>query len=144
MIPPLILAWSQNGTETALLVLAGYVLINGSVQNFIQPRMMGKGLGISPVVVFISLFIWAYLLGGVGAILAVPLTMIVMAVLASFPNTRWIAILMSVPTDKKDKDSDDGERKQAQDKLKHTWAGVKHVFKSGDDKVQNISSDSAS
>ena len=137
MIPPLILAWAQNGPETAILVLAGYVLINGSVQNFIQPRMMGQGLGISPVVVFISLFIWGFLLGGVGAILAVPLTMILMAVLHSFPNTRWIAILMSTPRRQKNGDGGrDSARQEATDKLRHTWSSVKHVFSGNDDAQQ--------
>jgi len=98
LIPPVIIAYTTLGLETAVIVFLGYVLINGSVQNFIQPRMMGQGLGISPVVVFISLFVWGWLLGGVGAILAVPLTMIIMAVLQNFDNTRWIAVLMSTPT----------------------------------------------
>ncbi len=122
MIPPLILAWTTNGLQSAIIVFLGFVLINGSVQNFVQPRMMGQGLGISPVVVFISLIFWGFLLGGVGAILAVPLTMIVMAVLSAFPDTRWIAILMSVPR----KEQDGGERKQAHADLKLTWGRLKH------------------
>ena len=69
--------------------------------------MMGQGLGISPVVVFISLFVWGWLLGGVGAILAVPLTMIIMSVLDSFDNTRWIATLMSVTPEHKSEDHQD-------------------------------------
>ena len=139
MIPPLILAWTQYGLNTAIWVFVGYVLINGSVQNFIQPRMMGKGLGIGAVVVFLSLFFWGFLLGGIGAILAVPLTMIVMAVLNSFPNTRWIAVLMSAPRSEKDDDDGDGDggaRKQAQDKLKHTWHSVKHHLSGKDDDTQ--------
>ena len=130
MIPPLALAWSQNGPETALIVLGGYVLINGSVQNFVQPHMMGQGLGISPVVIFISLFVWGWLLGGVGAILAVPLTMLIMSVLNSFDNTRWIATLMSVAPDQKSGDSTD-----AHDKLHNTWEGVKHLFTPNDDEA---------
>jgi AI-2 transport protein TqsA len=122
MIPPVILAWTTIGPQSAAIVFAGFVLINGSVQNFVQPRMMGQGLGISPVVVFISLIFWGFLLGGVGAILAVPLTMIVMAVLNAYPNTRWLAILMSVPK----KEQDDGDRKQAHANLKHTWGSIKH------------------
>jgi predicted PurR-regulated permease PerM len=124
MIPPLILAWSQQGLTTALIVLAGYVIINGSVQNFVQPRMMGKGLGISAVVVFLSLLIWGFLLGGVGAILAVPLTMIVITILNSFPNTRWIATLMSTPRE----DSDKSKREEAHKNLRKTWKSIKGFF----------------
>ena len=124
MIPPLLLAWSQQGLTTALIVLAGYVIINGSVQNFVQPRLMGKGLGISAVVVFLSLLIWGFLLGGVGAILAVPLTMIVIAILNSFPNTRWIATLMSTPRE----DSDKSNREEAHKNLGKTWKSIKGFF----------------
>jgi AI-2 transport protein TqsA len=121
LIPPVIIAYTTLGLETAVIVFLGYVLINGSVQNFIQPRMMGQGLGISPVVVFISLFVWGWLLGGVGAILAVPLTMIIMAVMGSSPNTRWIAILMSAP--KSDKYDD---HQNARGKLRGLWKRTKH------------------
>ena len=110
-------ASSTLGLQSAAIILVGYVLINVSVQNFIQPSMMGQGLGISPVVVFISLFVWGWLLGGIGAILAVPLTMIIMALL----NTKFIATLMSTPrSDKKD------DHKAANDKLKDFWQKTKH------------------
>jgi predicted PurR-regulated permease PerM len=124
LIPPVIVAYSTLGLETAIIVLVGYVLINGSVQNFIQPRMMGQGLGISPVVVFISLFIWGWLLGGIGAILAVPLTMIIMAILNNFENTKWIATLMSTP--KSDKEDN---QEAAKDKLQEFWQKTKHTIK---------------
>ncbi len=74
LIPPVLMAYAQYGLQTALIVLIGFVIINGGVQNFIQPKLMGNRLKISPVVVFVGLFIWGYLLGGVGALLAVPMT----------------------------------------------------------------------
>ncbi len=124
LIPPVIVAYSTLGLQAAAVVFAGYVLVNGSVQNFIQPRMMGQGLGISPVVVFISLFVWGWLLGGIGAILAVPLTMIIMALLNNFDNSRWIATLMSTPrSDKKD------DHEAATDKLQDLWQKTKHTVK---------------
>jgi predicted PurR-regulated permease PerM len=125
LIPPTLIAYSSLGTEAAVVVFLGYVLINGSVQNIIQPRMMGQGLGISTVVVFISLFIWGWLLGGIGAILAVPLTMIIMALLNSFPNTRWIAVLMSAPKSDKVKPDD---HKNAHTKLGGLWDRTKHAI----------------
>jgi AI-2 transport protein TqsA len=54
-----------------------YVVINGGVQNIVQPRMMGKGLQLSPLLVFISFIFWTVLLGGLGALIAIPLTLIV-------------------------------------------------------------------
>ena len=111
LIPPVIVAYSTLGVQSAAIVFLGYVLINGSVQNFIQPRMMGQGLGISPVVVFLSLFVWGWLLGGIGAILAVPLTMIIMALLNNFPNTKWVATIMSTPRSDKKDDHDDAKEK---------------------------------
>jgi predicted PurR-regulated permease PerM len=95
LIPPVLLAYSLYGTSTALIIFAGYVVINGTAANFISPRVLGKGLSISPLVVFVSVFIWGWLLGAIGAILAIPLTMIIIAILESLPTTRWIARLMS-------------------------------------------------
>jgi AI-2 transport protein TqsA len=94
LIPPVLLAYAEYGLQTALIVFAGYVIINGGVQNFVQPKMMGDRLRISPVVVFVSLFVWTFLLGGIGALLAVPLTLLVLTVLDNFEMTRPAAELM--------------------------------------------------
>ena len=125
LIPPVFIAWQQQGVQTAIFVFLGYVLINGSVQNFIQPRMMGQGLGISPVVVFISLFVWGWLLGGVGAILAVPLTLLIIAILNSNDNTRFLATLMSLtPAPKQgDPDKDKGQLRQHWENIKSDLRG---------------------
>ena len=94
LIPPVLMAYAQYGLQTALIVLVGFILINGGVQNFIQPKLMGKSLKISPVVVFVGLFIWGYLLGGIGALLAVPMTLLVLIIMENFEGTRPMAILM--------------------------------------------------
>jgi len=94
MIPPLALAFVEHGFTGALVVFIGYTLINGTVENLIKPRRMGRGLKISPVVVVISLFIWGWLLGIVGAILSTPLTLLILSVLELFEGTRWIAMLL--------------------------------------------------
>jgi AI-2 transport protein TqsA len=125
LIPPVLLAYSTLGLQTAVIVFLGYVLINGSVQNFIQPRMMGQGLGISPVIVFISLFVWGWLLGGIGAILAVPLTMIIIAVLNNYENTRWLVTLISTPPEDEHKAD---ERAKATQKMKNLWQQSKNFF----------------
>ena len=96
LIPPFLLALLEFGAAKALIVLVGYVLINGGVQNFLQPRMMGAGLNLSPFVVVLSLFFWGWVLGPMGALLAVPLTMIVKEVfLDAYDDTRGLSELMS-------------------------------------------------
>ncbi|MCU0500189.1 MAG: AI-2E family transporter [Anaerolineae bacterium] len=113
LIPPFLLAWAQYGIQKALIVLVAYVVINGGVQNIIQPKLMGKGLRISPLVVFVSVIVWATLLGGMGALIAVPLTMLVMKVLESSESSRWIAVLMRIGSE-----SEGDEDKQAFERLK--------------------------
>ena len=93
-IPPILLALLQYGIGKALIVLVGFIVINGGV-GFLQPKMMGQGLNLSVLVVTVSLFFWGWVLGPMGAILAIPLTMIVKEVfLDSYDDTRWLADLM--------------------------------------------------
>ena len=94
-----------------------YVLINGGVQNIVQPKMMGKGLRISPLVVFISVIFWATVLGGMGALIAVPMTMIVMKILELSESTRWITALMRIGSES-DSDEEKKEDAQAFEKLR--------------------------
>ncbi len=108
LIPPVLMAYAQYGLTSALIVLLGYVVINGGVQNFYQPKVMGQRLKISPVIVFIGLFIWGYLLGGIGAILAVPLTLLVLIIMENFEATRPLAVLMRYTGEEKKE-----ERKEA-------------------------------
>jgi len=122
LIPPVILAYLEYGIEKALIVFAAYVLINGGVQNFVQPKLMGDRLRISPVVVFVSLFVWGFILGGIGAILAVPLTLLILAVLESFDSTRWFAIVMRLAPETKDE-----EHAAAVDRLKGLWGRVRKI-----------------
>jgi predicted PurR-regulated permease PerM len=122
LIPPVILAYAQYGMQTALIVLVGYILINGGVQNFIQPKIMGQGLRISPVVVFVSVFVWGFLLGGIGAILAVPMTLLVLVILDNFDNTRTLARLMRF-TGQENK----GEQRAATQEARRVWNKVKNA-----------------
>jgi AI-2 transport protein TqsA len=99
LIPPLALAFIQYGAARALIVLIGITVINTVVQSFVQPRMMGQGLNLAPVVVVLSLFFWGWVLGPTGALLAVPLTMIVKELfLDTFDDTRQLARLMDDPS----------------------------------------------
>jgi len=94
-VPAVLLALIQTDLQTTLLAVAGYVVINIVIGNFIEPRMMGKGLGLSTLIVFISLVFWGWVLGPVGMLLSVPLTMIVKVTLENFEQTHWIAVLLS-------------------------------------------------
>jgi predicted PurR-regulated permease PerM len=125
LIPPVLMAYAQYGIETAVIVLVGYILINGGVQNFIQPKLMGQRLKISPVVVIVGLFIWGYLLGGIGALLAVPLTLLVLIIMENFEGTRPLAILMRYTGEENEE-----ERKQAAQHVKGLWGKVKGTFSS--------------
>lgn len=98
-IPAVMMALLQFGPGKALIVLVGFVLINGGVQNFLQPKMMGAGLNLTTFAVTLSLFFWAWVLGPMGALLAVPMTMIVKEVfLDAYDDSRVLAELMSANT----------------------------------------------
>jgi len=100
-IPATILAFIQLGWLPALVVASVYLGVNTAIGNFIEPRYMGKGLGLSTLVVFLSLIFWGWVLGPVGMLLSVPLTMTLKIALEHNQNTRWLAIFLgnSVPAD---------------------------------------------
>lgn len=93
-VPAVLLAFIQLGTRSALLVCLGYVVVNVTIGSVIEPRLLGRGLGMSTLVVFVSLVFWGWVLGPVGMLLSVPLTMIVKIALESNEDTRWIAVIL--------------------------------------------------
>ena len=93
-IPAILLALVQLGLVPACIIGIGYLMINVSLASIIEPRFMGKGLGISALVVFLSLIFWGWVLGPVGMLLSVPLTMTVKIALDSMQETRWLSILL--------------------------------------------------
>jgi predicted PurR-regulated permease PerM len=94
-VPAVLLALVQLGLGDALWVATGYIVINVVMGSIIEPKYMGRGLGLSPLVVFLSLLIWGWLFGPVGMFLSIPLTMIVKIGLEQYETTRWIAIMLS-------------------------------------------------
>jgi len=94
-IPAVILAALQLGFAQAGFIGLGYIIINMVMGNMIEPRYLGKGLGLSTLVVFLSLIFWGWLLGTVGMLLSVPLTMILKIGFENSPEGRWLAILLS-------------------------------------------------
>jgi predicted PurR-regulated permease PerM len=93
-VPPVLLALVQLGLQEALLAALGFVVVNIGIGNFVEPRVMGRGLGISTLAVFISLLFWGWLFGLVGMFLAVPLTATLIAALDASPHTRPLAIML--------------------------------------------------
>ena len=93
-VPAVLLALVQLGVGDAVLAAVGFVFVNVVVGNVIEPRVMGKGLNLSALVVFLSLVFWGWVLGPVGMLLSIPLTMTVKIALESFDDTRWIASIL--------------------------------------------------
>lgn len=91
---PTLLALVQLGPTQAVLTLVGFLLIELGVGNFVEPPLMGRRLGLSPLIVLLSLVFWGWLWGLIGALLSVPLTMVLKMVLESVPSLKWLAVLM--------------------------------------------------
>jgi len=98
-IPTMLLTLVQLGVDSSLFVALGYLLVNMIVGNVWEPRIMGKGLGLSTLVVFLSLTFWGWVFGSVGMLLSVPFTMIAKIILEQNPDTRWIAIFLGSEDD---------------------------------------------
>ena len=96
-IPPVLLTFVQYGFTRAIIVGIGYVVLNLVIGNFVEPRVMGKGLGLSTLVVFLSLIFWGWVFGPVGMILSVPLTMMMKIALETREDTKWVAVLLGSP-----------------------------------------------
>lgn len=98
-IPPILLALVQLGFVPALGVAAGFVAVNICLGNLLEPRLLGRSLGLSPLVVFLSLLFWGWLWGPAGMLICVPMTVIAKLVLESHDDTRWIAVLLGSARD---------------------------------------------
>lgn len=96
-IPPVLLALLMLGPMPAIGVFGGFLVVNMVIGNVVEPRIFGTALGMSPVVVLLSIVIWGWILGPVGALLSVPLTMILKIALENTEEWAWIGDLMSGP-----------------------------------------------
>lgn len=94
-VPAVLIAFVQYGIASAGFVALGFLLVNTIMGNMVEPRLMGKGMGLSTLVVFLSLIFWGWLLGTVGMLLSVPLTMVVKIALESREESRWLGVLLS-------------------------------------------------
>ncbi len=97
LIPPAILAFFEGGWRLSVWVIVIYFVINVIVQSVIQPRFVGDAVGLSATLTFLSLIFWGWVLGPLGALLAVPMTLLAKALLVDIdPSTRWAAPLISL------------------------------------------------
>jgi len=94
-IPPILLSLLDGGVSLAIWATVWLVIVNSFWGLVVEPRYMGSGLGISSVIVLLSLIFWGWLLGPIGMFLSAPLTMVVKIVLQNDAKTRWIAVLLS-------------------------------------------------
>jgi AI-2 transport protein TqsA len=96
LVPPALLGLLEGGPGLMLAVIAVYSVINFVIQSIIQPRYVGDAVGLTPTITMVSLVFWAWLLGPLGALLAVPLSLLVRAVLVEAdPDARWCLPLIS-------------------------------------------------
>lgn len=91
MIPPTLLALAEFGWVQALIVVIGVTLINLLIENVLEPGYTGKRLSLSPTIVFLSVFFWSWLLGPVGALLSMPITVLLLLVFKNSESTLWLA-----------------------------------------------------
>jgi AI-2 transport protein TqsA len=104
VVPPALLGLLVGGWQLGLAVLVVYCVLNAIVQSLIQPHFTGDAVGLSTTITFVALLFWAWVLGPLGALLAIPATLLVKAVLVDCdPGARWVEALIgaSSPPEKK-------------------------------------------
>jgi AI-2 transport protein TqsA len=94
-IPPFLIALVMMGPWAALALALGFLAVNMTIGSVIEPRIMGQALGLSPVVVLLSMVLWGWLLGPIGALLSVPITMVFKHIAANTEEWEWLAELAS-------------------------------------------------
>ena len=96
VIPPAVIGLLEGGVGMMVTVIVVYSLINLIIQSVIQPRVVGEAVGLSPTITMLSLVFWAFALGAVGALMAVPLSLLAKAVLVDAdPRAAWVSPLLS-------------------------------------------------
>jgi AI-2 transport protein TqsA len=96
LIPPALLALLQGGVRQAVLVMVAYSVINFLIQSLLQPKFVGDAVGLSVTLTFLSLVFWTFVIGPLGALLAVPLSLFVKALLVDAdPDGRWLDPLIA-------------------------------------------------
>lgn len=94
-IPAVALAFVDGGFQTALIALIGYVVLNVLFSNVLEPRIFGRATSLSPLVILIMVLFWGWVLGPVGALIAVPIATSTKLLLQRLPEWRWLAVIIS-------------------------------------------------
>ena len=96
LIPPAVIALLTQDWQAAVIIVVGYSVLNVVVQTLIQPKVVGDRVQLNTTLTFVALVLWTWILGGLGAILAIPMTLLVRALFVdSRPNLRWVHSLFS-------------------------------------------------
>jgi predicted PurR-regulated permease PerM len=98
-LPAILLALVQLGVGSALLTVLGFSVVNVVIGNILEPKLLGKGMSLSTLVVFLSMVFWGWVLGPIGMILSVPMTSLVKIALESYEETRGLAIMLGSATE---------------------------------------------
>jgi len=99
LIPPVLLTLLESGWQRALVILAGFLVLNFIIDNIIKPKIMQSGLDVSPLTSLLSLIIWSFLLGPIGALLAIPLTIALRRVWQDPPGSQAAAVVVAAPVE---------------------------------------------
>ncbi len=100
LVPPALLALVDSGWQSALWVVIAYSVLNFVIQAIIQPKFTGESVGVTPLISFLSLLFWVWILGWLGALLALPATLLIKALLVDAdPKARWVNILLASDPD---------------------------------------------
>jgi len=103
-VPAVLLTLVQLGSLSAVIAAVVYIVVNIVIGSIVEPKVMGRGLGLSTLVVFLSLLFWGWLLGAVGMLLSIPLTIMAKIALDANENTKWIAVLLGTGEQIEEKD----------------------------------------
>ncbi|UVI34677.1 AI-2E family transporter [Brevibacterium spongiae] len=96
LVPPALLALVDSGWQSAVWVVVAYSVLNFVIQSIIQPKFTGESVGVTPLISFLSLLFWVWILGWLGALLALPATLLIKALLVDAdPKARWVNILLA-------------------------------------------------
>jgi AI-2 transport protein TqsA len=133
ILPAVIIAFILYGLGTALAILAIVIILNAFMDNAVTPRIMGKGLNLPILLVFLSFLFWSWVFGFVGALLAIPATLFVKTLLQGRQETRFLVVLLSgqvdsdvtvsIPADRQDEDNTVDEQSDTPDDSRATLIG---------------------
>ncbi|MBE2220944.1 MAG: AI-2E family transporter [Anaerolineae bacterium] len=104
-IPAVVLAFAQFGLPMAVAISLGYLIINQIIEQVVAPKIIADDISLSPALTFFALFFWGWVFSFLGVLLAAPLTVLTVMILQSYPDTRWLAVLV-IADDKQEKEKE--------------------------------------